>query len=239
MGKGLRGRVVLVGGATGALGSGVARVFAGTEARLALTSTSEADLEHLADDLSLPDERLFVSTVDATDPESVDDLVSRVTGRFGSLDVFLNTIGGWVGGKTVGETAVEDWEWMLTLNLRTAFLMSRAVLPPMREGGWGRIVHTGSKTALEPRTKEVGYAVAKSGVVTLTETIAAEVKGSGITANVVLPSIIDTPANRRMMSSADTSRWVTPEEIAETMLFLCSDGAASINGEMIRIYGAV
>ena len=235
----LKDRVILIGGATGALGGGVARVFAGTDARLVLTSTSVKALEQLAEDLRLPDERLFLSPVDATDPESVDSLVSGVVDRFGGVDVLLNTIGGWGGGKTVGETPVEDWEWMLTLNLRTAFLMSRAVLAPMLEAGWGRIVHTGSKTALQPRAKEAGYAVAKAGVVPLTETIAAEVKGSGVTANVVLPSIIDTPANRRMMSGADTSRWVTPEEIAETMLFLCSDAAGSINGESVRIYGSV
>lgn len=235
----MNGRVVLIAGATGALGTGVARVFARSDARLALTSTSEKDLEQLADDLSLPDERLFVSPVDATNPESVGNLVSSVTERFGGLDVLLNTVGGWGGGKSVGETPVEDWDWMLTLNLRTAFLMSRAVLPVMLEAGWGRIIHTGSKTALQPRAKEVGYAVAKAGVVTLTETIAAEVKGSGVTANVVLPSIIDTPGNRRMMSNADTSRWVTPEQIADTMRFLCSDGAAAINGDKIRIYGAI
>jgi NAD(P)-dependent dehydrogenase (short-subunit alcohol dehydrogenase family) len=128
---------------------------------------------------------------------------------------------------------------MLTLNLRSAFLMSRAVLPPMLEAGWGRIVHTASKTAIQPRAKQVGYAVAKMGVITLTETIAAEVKGTGVTANVVLPSIIDTPDNRRMMSSADPSRWVPPENIGRTMRFLCSDAAASINGDRIPISGDV
>jgi NAD(P)-dependent dehydrogenase (short-subunit alcohol dehydrogenase family) len=100
-------------------------------------------------------------------------------------------------------------------------------------------VHTSTKKAVEPRSKEVGYAVAKMGVITLTEVIAAEVKGSGVTANVVLPSIIDTPDNRRMMSSADTSKWVPPEHIAATMRFLCSDAAASINGDRILMYGAV
>jgi NAD(P)-dependent dehydrogenase (short-subunit alcohol dehydrogenase family) len=128
---------------------------------------------------------------------------------------------------------------MLTLNLRSAFLISRAVLPHMLEAGWGRIVHTASKTAVSPRRKEAGYAVAKAGVITLTEVIAAEVKGTGVTANVVLPSIIDTPANRRMMSGADTSKWVPPQHIAATMRFLCSDGAATVNGARIPIYGAV
>lgn len=239
MSEDLRGRVVLIGGATGALGSGIARVFADTGAHLALTSTSEEDLEELADELGLSDDRLFLSTVDATDPGSVSDLVSGVVERFDGLHVLLNTIGGWGGGKTVGETPVEQWEWMLTLNLRSAFLLSRAVLPHMLEAGWGRIVHTASKTAVTPRPKQAGYAVSKAGVIALTKVIAAEVKGTGVTANVVLPSIIDTPANRRMMSSADTSKWVPPEHIAGTMRFLCSDAAASINGDRIPIYGAV
>jgi len=239
MSEDLRGRVVLIGGATGALGSGIARVFADTGAHLGLTSTSEEELEELADELGLSDDRLFLSTVDATDRDSVGDLVSGVVERFDGLHVLLNTIGGWGGGKTVGETLVEQWEWMLTLNLRSAFLLSRAVLPHMLEAGWGRIVHTASKTAVTPRPKQVGYVVSKSGVIALTEVIAAEVKGTGVTANVVLPSIIDTPANRRMMSSADTSKWVPPEHIAGTMRFLCSDAAASINGDRIPIYGAV
>jgi NAD(P)-dependent dehydrogenase (short-subunit alcohol dehydrogenase family) len=235
----LRDRVVLIGGATGGLGAAVSREFAKTEARLALTSTSPEELDELAEELNLPYERILLSTVDATDPEDVDRLITSIVERFDGLHVMLNTIGGWGGGKTVAETPLDQWEWMLTLNLRSAFLLSRAVLPHMLDASWGRIVNTGSKTAVKPRTKEAGYAVAKMGVVRLTEIIAAEVKGSGVTANVVLPSIIDTPANRGMMSSADYSKWVPPEHIAATMRFLCSDAAASINGDQIPIYGAV
>lgn len=235
----LRDRVVLIGGATGALGSAVARKFARTDAYLALTGTSADTLDELTDELDLPEERVFAATVDATDPDSVDQLISSVVERFDGLHVLLNTVGGWGGGKTVAETPADEWEWMLTLNLRSAFLLSRAVLPHMLESGWGRIVHTSSKTAVEPRSKQVGYAVAKMGVITLTEVIAAEVKGSGVTANVVVPSIIDTSANRRMMSSADPSKWVPPEHIATTMRFLCSDAAGSINGDRIPIYGSV
>jgi NAD(P)-dependent dehydrogenase (short-subunit alcohol dehydrogenase family) len=235
----LNGRVVLIGGATGGLGSGIAHVFAETEAHLALTSTSEEALEELAEELGLPDERVFLATVDATDPDSIGELVSGVVEQFGQLHILLNTVGGWGGGKTVSETSVRQWEWMLTLNLRSAFLLSRAVLPHMLDAGWGRIVHTASKTAVAPRPKQAGYAVSKAGVIALTEVIAAEVKGSGVTANVVLPSIIDTPANRRMMSGADASKWVPPEHIAQMMRFLCSDAAASINGDCIPIYGGV
>ena len=235
----LRDKVVLIGGATGALGSVVAHQFAETEAHLALTGTSQEQLDELAEELDLADERTLVSTVDATDPESVDRLVSTVVERFGSLHVLLNTVGGWGGGKTVAETPVGQWDKMLDLNLRTAFLMSRAVLPHMLESGWGRIIHTSSKTGVEPRAKQVGYAVAKMAVITLTEVIAEEVKGSGVTANVILPAIIDTPANRRMMSNADADKWVPPEHIAAAMRFLCSESAASINGDRIPVYGAV
>ncbi len=235
----LQDKVVLIGGATGALGSVVAHEFAQTEAHLALTGTSQEQLEGLAEELDLPDDRMLLSTVDATDPESVERLVSTVVECFGGLHVLLNTVGGWGGGKTVAETPVEQWDKMLNLNLRTAFLISRAVLPHMLESGWGRIIHTSSKTGVQPRKKQVGYAVAKMGVITLTEVIAEEVKGSGVTANVILPTIIDTPANRRMMSSADTGKWVPPQHIAATMRFLCSEDAASINGDRIPVYGAV
>lgn len=239
MSDSLHDRVVLIGGATGGLGSAITREFAKTEARLALTSTSPEELDELVEELDLPEERVLISAVDATDPESVDRLISTIVKRFDGLHVLLNTIGGWGGGKSVAETPVDEWEWMLTLNLRSAFLLSRAVLPHMLDASWGRIVHTGSKSAVKPRAKEVGYVIAKMGVVRLTEIIATEVKGEGVTANVVLPSIIDTPANRRMMSSADYSKWVPPEVIAGTMRFLCSDAAAAINGSQIPIYGAL
>jgi NAD(P)-dependent dehydrogenase (short-subunit alcohol dehydrogenase family) len=235
----LRDRVLLIGGATSPLGSAVAREFAKTEALLALTSTSQERVEKLADELSLSGERVFASAFDATDPASVDDSVSGVVKRFGGLHVLLNTIGGWGGGKTVDETPVDQWEKILARNLRSAFLLSRAVLPHMLEAGWGRVIHTSSKTAVSPRRKNSAYAVAKMGVITLTEVIAAEVKGTGVTANAVLPSIIDTPDNRRAMSSADTSKWVPPQHIAATMRFLCSDAAATVNGARIPIYGAV
>lgn len=235
----LRDRVVLVTGATGALGSTVVREFAGTQALLALTSRSAEELEQQVVEIGLPKERVFSLAADVTQPGAVKDLVAAVVTHFGRVDVLLNTVGGWSGGRSVGETSVEDWDRMLVLNLRSALLLSRAVLPSMLEAGWGRIVHVSSKTAVEPRARQAGYAVSKMGLITLTEVIAAEVKGSGVTANVILPSIIDTPANRASMPKADPGKWVAPERIAAAMRFLCSDAAASINGARIPIYGAV
>ncbi len=237
-------KIVLISGATGALGSAVVREFAhNTEARLALAGRSEQKLARLVEKIDLPGERVFTTTVDATAPESVEASVEAVVARWGSVDVLLNTVGGWGGGKPVGETPVEQWERMLALNLRSAFLLSRAVLPAMLESGWGRVVHVSSKTAVAPRARQVGYAVAKMGVITLTEVIAAELRsqtgGSGVTANVILPSIIDTSANRKAMPKADPRKWVEPARIAATMRFLCSDAGASINGARVPIYGAV
>ncbi len=239
MSNGLRGKVILISGATGVPGSAVAREFAHTEARLALTGRSAQKLERLVAEVGLPAERIFTAPADVTQADGVKDLMEAITAHFGRVDVLLNTVGGWGGGKTVGETEMEEWERMLTLNLRTAFLLSRAVLPLMLKSGWGRIVHVGSKTAVAPKARQAGYAVSKMGVITLTEVIAAEVKGSGVTANVILPSIIDTLANRDAMPKADPRKWVRPARIAATMRFLCSDAAASINGARIPIYGAV
>jgi len=235
----LHDRVVLISGATGALGSAVTRTFAQTPARLALTGRSEQKLERLAVEADLPGERIFTVAADVTLADGVEDLADAVLAHFGRIDVLLNTAGGWSGGKPVWETSVAEWDHMLALNLHSAFLLSRAVLPHMLEAGWGRIVHVSSKTAVAPRGKRAAYAVSKMGLVTLTEVIAAEVKGTGVTANVILPSVIDTPANRASMPKADPRKWVPPERIAATMQFLCSDAAASINGARIPIYGAV
>jgi NAD(P)-dependent dehydrogenase (short-subunit alcohol dehydrogenase family) len=236
----LSGKVVLITGATGALGSVVTREFTHIEASLALTGRSEKKLTQLSAEIDLPAKHGFATAADATQTDAVDGMVTAVVAHFGQpIDVLLNIIGGWSGGKTLGETPVEDWDRMLALNLRSAFLLSRAVLPSMLETGWGRIIHVSSKTATAPRAKQAAYAVSKMGLIALTQAIAVEVKGSGVTANVILPSIIDTPANRKFMPKATPEKWVPPEHIAATMRYLCSEEAASINGASIPIYGAV
>jgi NAD(P)-dependent dehydrogenase (short-subunit alcohol dehydrogenase family) len=234
-----RDRVVLITGATGALGSAVTREFAQTQARLALTGRSEQKLEHLMAETGLPAERALAVPADVTQADGVQALVEAIETHLGRVDALLNIAGGWRSGKPVGETSLKEWDHMLALNLHSAFLLSRAVVPSMVEAGWGRIVHISSRTAVAPRAKSAAYAVSKMGLITLTEVIAAEVKGSGVTANVILPSTIDTPANRASMPKADPDKWVPPQRIAATMRFLCSGAAASINGARIPIYGAV
>jgi NAD(P)-dependent dehydrogenase (short-subunit alcohol dehydrogenase family) len=235
----LRDRVILISGATGGLGSAVVREFASTEAHLALTSTSGARLEGLIADIGLTDGRALFATADVTHADDVASLVSAILDKFGRIDALLNTVGTWSGGKPVSEIATEAWDRLLALNLRSAFLLSRAVLPPMLEAGWGRIVHVSSKIAVEPRAKQAEYAVSKMGLIALTEVIAAEVKGTGVTANVILPSIIAAPGRPSSSTGSGANNRVPPEHIAAAMRFLCSDAGASINGARIPIYAAV
>jgi NAD(P)-dependent dehydrogenase (short-subunit alcohol dehydrogenase family) len=232
-------KVVLIAGATGALGTAVTRRFAGTGARLALTGRSEAKLTALIETLGVAETRLFSWAADATDAEDVQALVNAVLDHFGELHMLLNTIGMYTGGARLQDVSLATWEQTLAVNLRSAFLLSRAVLPPLLEAGWGRLVHVGSKKALNPGGKMSSYAVAKMGVVALTQVIAEEVKGSGVTANVILPRVIDTPANRKMMPRADTGAWVPPDHIAEMIAFLCSEAGGSVNGATLSVEGGL
>lgn len=232
-------RVVVITGATGALGRVASRAFAETGARLALTGTRTEALEALARELGLPKERVLLRAADLARPEEAETLVSAVIDRWGQVDVLLNLAGGWAKSGLLAEVADEEWDGLLDLNLRTCLNMCRAVLPSMAERGWGRIVNIGARAAVEPGARQAPYNVAKAGVVALTRSIAADYRRRGVAANVILPGTIDTPANRAAMGEADASRWVRPEELAAAMLFLCSEEGGSLNGAAIPIYGRV
>lgn len=235
----LQDKVVLITGATGELGPTVARQAADAGAYLALTARRAEALHQLAQELALPAERLLLHPADLSAPAEVQALVEAIIARWGGIDVLFNLAGGWMGGKRLGELPIEDWDAAMNMNLRTAFLINRAVLPSMLERGWGRIVNFGSRSAVDPGTRQAHYNVSKAAVVSLTQSVANDYKRKGITANVILPSTIDTPANRRMMPDADFSRWVKPEDLAALLLYLCTDTAGSINGAAIPVYGGV
>ncbi len=239
MSETMQDKVILIAGATGALGSAVTRRFAQTGARLALTGTSAEKLARLVREADLPDARVFTVAADATQEAEVSTLVEAVADHYGRLDALINTIGAWRGGTAVHETSVDMWDRLFDLNVRSAFLLSRAVLPHLLENEWGRIVHVSSKSALHPRAKNAAYTAAKMALVRLTDVIAAEVKGTGVTANVVLPSVIDTPANRTNLTQMDTDAWVPPESIADLIHFLFTEAGDAINGAHLPIYGDV
>lgn len=161
----------------------------------------------------------------------------RVAKDASPVDGLVHLVGGFGGGQPVAETSDEIWTKMLDLNLRSAYSIFRAVLPQMVKAGKGRIAAVGSRAALEPMANFAAYSVSKAALVTLVKTVALEVKEAGVTVNAILPSVIDTPANRAAMSSADPSKWVTPESIAGLLIWLLSDAARHVNGAAIPIYG--
>jgi NAD(P)-dependent dehydrogenase (short-subunit alcohol dehydrogenase family) len=159
----------------------------------------------------------------------------RVAKAASPVDALLHLVGGFAGGQPVAETSDETWQRMLDMNLRSAYSMFRAVLPQMVKARRGRIVAIGSHVVLEPVANLAAYNASKAALVSLVETVALECKDSGITANVILPSVIDTAANRAAMPSADYSKWVTPESIAGMLVWLASDAARDVTGAVIKI----
>jgi NAD(P)-dependent dehydrogenase (short-subunit alcohol dehydrogenase family) len=155
----------------------------------------------------------------------------------GPLEALVHLVGGFSGGSPLTETSDQTWDGMMDLNLRTAFCAMRAALRPMTAAGRGRIVAIGSRVAVEPSPNFAAYAVSKAALVALVRNVAAEGKKSGITANIVLTSTIDTPQNRKAMPDADFKKWVTPQSIAKLIVWLVSDAAADTSGAVIPIYG--
>lgn len=176
-------------------------------------------------------------SADLAREDDVRHFVDRVTQVFGMIGVLVNAAGGYAGGNLVEETSVEEWDRMLSTNLKSAFLLSRSVLPGMRARKFGRIINIAAMSAVIPAPRRAAYAVSKRGVVTLTEILAEETMGAGITVNAIAPGTIRTDANIRSMPGADTGVWVSPEEIARLALFLCSDDGRSISGNVIRVSG--
>lgn len=216
---------VLITGAGGGLGTAVARTFA------------EAGRTVIAIDRAWPDSQPFVTiSADLTTADGCRAMIEQAS-QHGPIEALVHLVGGFRGGSPIAETTDSDWDMMMNVNVRIAFNAIRAALGPMLGSKRGRIVAIGSRAAVEASPNYAAYAVSKAALVALVKNLAAEVKDSGITANAVLPSTIDTPANRKAMPHADFSRWVAPESIAKLLLWLCSDEAADVNGAVIPIYG--
>lgn len=234
----LTDQVFIVTGSTGNLGRVVARALRQAGARLVLVDLADEERfagvfpEWVGDDTSW-----FAASTDLTDESAVDALVERALERFGRIDGLINVAGGYRAGTPVHETPLQTWDFMLNLNARTVFLLSRAVLPHMIAQSSGKIVNIGARVALGGKKDMAAYSVAKTAVVRLTESMSEEVKAHGINVNCVLPGTIDTPPNREAMSNADYGRWVKPEALADVILFLASDAARAVHGAAIPVYG--
>jgi NAD(P)-dependent dehydrogenase (short-subunit alcohol dehydrogenase family) len=230
-------RVVIVTGAAGNLGRAVAQAFDAAGAALALTDRAPDRLPALFAEWQASARHFLATSVDLTDQAPVQEMAAEAKRRFGRVDVLVNVAGGWSGGGPVHETDWATFQHLLDLNLRTLLLTSQAVVPIMLEQGKGRIVNVAARAGLEGTARNSAYAAAKSAVIRLTESMAAELKKQGIAVNCVLPSTIDTPENREAMPKADRSKWVPPEAIADVILFLASDAARGVQGAAIPVYG--
>lgn len=227
----MKNKVVLVTGANGGLGSHVTQAFLAAGARVAGTSRKIQQAEFAAANFAaIPAEISSLKTAQA--------LVNEVVTRFGRLDVLAHTVGGFAGGQSVAETDDNTFQQMLEVNLYATFHLLRAAIPVLRKSGQGRIIAIGSRAALEPGASVGAYSASKAAMVSLIKTVAAENSDAGITATVLLPGTIDTPANRKSMPGADFSKWVQPANIASLMVFLAGQAGKEMNGAVIPVYGS-
>jgi NAD(P)-dependent dehydrogenase (short-subunit alcohol dehydrogenase family) len=221
-------RVVFITGAKGGLGSFITERFLATGAKVIGASRSISQ-----QDFPLPN---FVALpVDFTKSVEVNGAVKSIIERYRRLDVLVHVVGAFAGGQSVAETDDATWEQMRDLNLTSAFYTLRAAIPHLRKSGSGRIVTIGSLTAIEPHAGLAAYVTFKAALAMLVRTVALENRDAGLTANVVLPGTMDTPANRKAMPSADFSQWLQPGAVADLVLWLCDQRAGHITGASIPI----
>jgi NAD(P)-dependent dehydrogenase (short-subunit alcohol dehydrogenase family) len=206
-------------------------------ASIVATARSTDGLRSLQAEVGIADGAWLACPCDLTDDKAAKMVAAAALDHFGHLDILAAVAGGWRGGSAVAETDPLDLEWLLGINLVTTFNACRAVLPGMLAQRWGRIVTIGARAAVGGQARSGAYAASKAALLALTQSIAAETRSGGITANTVMISTIDTPANRAAMPDSDYHRWVTPEQIAATVCFLCSEEAAAISGAAIPVYG--
>jgi len=232
----LKGRTTLITGGTGALGHIVAERFLQEGSNVATSYLFEDELKRLSTDFR---KHVFVARADVMDDEDVTALFHQVMKKFERVDILINIVGGFLPRCNIKDVKTKDWDQMMDLNLKSVFLCTREFLQRLGNASYGRIISIAAMTALKPTAGRGPYAVAKGGVITLTQILGEELKGSGITANAIAPSIIKTKANTESMGNEDSSKWVTPEEIAEIMLLLCSTRGQSMNGVCIPVFGGV
>jgi NAD(P)-dependent dehydrogenase (short-subunit alcohol dehydrogenase family) len=231
MDKTLQGKNALVTGADGGLGTHVTRALLDRGATvIGISRKAQPPGSDTASFVAL--------AADLSSAETTKSTVDGIAARFGRLDILAHLVGGFAGGKTIAETDIPTFQRMLDLNLNSAFYVLRAVIPHMRSAGAGRIIAIGSRAAEDPGPGVGAYSASKAALVSLIQTVALENKDLAITANVILPGTMDTPANRKDMPGADTSKWVQPASVASLIVWLASDAGKDVNGAVIPVYGS-
>jgi NAD(P)-dependent dehydrogenase (short-subunit alcohol dehydrogenase family) len=223
-------RAVLVAGGTGALGNGVLRELLDSGFPVTATWLVERERDRVQSEFG--DAVTFVEA-DLMDPGAVDRAVRSVD----DLGAVVNLVGGFTSGPLVHETEVEDWEGLLRLNLRPGFLLARAAMPRLVDAGGGSYVGVSARPAIRPFPGAAAYVTSKAAVIAFVRALDADYRARGVRANAILPSVIDTPANRAAQPDADYSKWVQPADIAKVIRFLVSDDSAPTSGAAIPVYG--
>ncbi|MGD1014902.1 MAG: SDR family NAD(P)-dependent oxidoreductase [Roseiarcus sp.] len=232
----MKGRAIVVTGGFGALGQVVAEAASRRGALVAALDLAAAPPAGLAE--RLPAEALLLGGVDLTSADSAREAMAKIKARFGRLDALVNVAGGF-RWESVADGDPATWDRLFALNVKTALNAAKAALPYLLESGAGRIVNVGAIAALKSGAGLGAYAASKASVHRLTESLAEELKNHGVTVNAVLPSIIDTPANRAEMPDARFDRWVAPADLAAVILFLASPEARAVTGALVPVVGAV
>lgn len=233
----IENRVVAITGASGGLGRVAARLFYEQGARLVLVSTSLEKLEELVQDLTIPDERVLICASDLGRPDAAHEVLTSILSKFGQVDVLVHLVGGWSGGKPVFEVEADQVSLMLQQHLWTTFHIAKAFLPVMLSRNWGRFLVVSSPFAGHPVANLAPYAIGKAAQEALMLTVAQEVKGSGVTANMLLVKTIDINHERQLQPTPNNASWTSPEEICASLLYLSTEEANRINGARIPLYG--
>jgi NAD(P)-dependent dehydrogenase (short-subunit alcohol dehydrogenase family) len=234
----LEKRVAVITGATGGLGSVVTRFLLERGADVALLDRDSTKLISFREVLGFQDSHIFTRSVDLLDPSGTKVAAESVADRFGRIDILLHLIGGWTGGKTILDVPAGDLTFMLNQHIWTSLNVTQAFVPYMVRNRWGRIVMVTSPFASRPNAKGGPYAIGKSGQEALMLTLSQELKGTGVTANLLQAETIDTQHVKISAPSTNNSSWSTPEELASAILFLLSDEAGTVNGAKIPLYGS-
>lgn len=230
-------QVVLVAGGTGGLGRAVSLAFLGEGATVAVTYRVQEEFAVLRNAAGKSAASLEGLAIDVTDDAATRELAGKLIAGHGRLDVLVNAVGGYAGGTALWETDSRLLDRMLAVNVRSGYALARAVAPAMVRQKHGAIVNVASQAALDHAAGAAAYAASKAAALAMIDSLAADLKGTGVRANSILPSIIDTEANRKAMPNADFAKWPKPEDIARVVLFLCSDDARLIHGAAIPVYG--
>ncbi|HYO06873.1 MAG TPA: SDR family NAD(P)-dependent oxidoreductase [Phototrophicaceae bacterium] len=238
-------KVIVITGGTGALGRVLTKSFLSYNPRtIVVTYRSEKEMLELKTELgNLLEQPLNISTtieftkVDVTRDDETKRSVSNIVERHGQIHVLINVVGSYIGGKSVTQLDESEWDRMISINLKSAFLISKHVIPVMVTNNYGKLVHIASKTGLVSNGYDSAYAASKAGLIRFVESAYQEVKKSNININCILPTILDTEYNRKEMPNADYSKWIKLEDLSKVILFLSSDDSKIINGAAIPAYG--